>query len=142
MTAHLSDEDNQSVLRAGQILRERGWSQTFSLDEMLRSWWRLVAEVERGYDQMVDEYTNDLSCRDWLAAAWPLFSDHVRDLRRAELDAIDDRFRKATLDDGGRALGQFAQIESKDGWWWRRLPVQRAGTFAAEVAAAQSAPWS
>jgi hypothetical protein len=140
VTAHLSDEDNESILRAGQILRGRGWSQTFSLNEMLRSWSRLVAEIERGYDQMVDEYTNDLSCRDWLAAAWPLFSDRVRDLRQPELDAIDERFRTATVDDEGQALGQFTQIESKDGWWWRRLPSRRTGTFAAEVGAGETAP--
>lgn len=63
--------DCESVEHAGRALHGRGWRKKFSVNEMTDAWRRLVAEVEAGYDQPVCEYTNDLSCRDWLALAWP-----------------------------------------------------------------------
>ena len=115
---------------AGRALAERGWRAAFTLNEMTDSWRSLVAEVESGYDQMVDEYTNDLACRDWLALAWPMLTERVRCARRSELDALDARFRAATDEDTSGRLARFYKVQDKDGWWWRRLPTQRQGEFA------------
>ena len=128
-------EDYESIDRASRELHARGWRKAFTLNEMFAAWASLVAEVERGYDQMVYEYTNDMACRDWLALVWPRLTDRVRDARAEELEALDARFRAATVDDGGLAIGRFYRIENKDGWWWRRRPIKVAGTFAADLAA-------
>ena len=128
-------EDNESIDRASRELHARGWRKAFTLNEMFAAWASLVAEVERDYDQMVDEYMNDMACRDWLALVWPRLTDRVRDARAEELEALDARFRAATVDDGGLAIGRFYRIENKDGWWWRRRPIKVAGTFAADLAA-------
>lgn len=130
----MTPEDYESVERAGRVLYERGWRQPFSVNEMTRGWSRLVAEVERGYDQLVDEYTNDLSCRDWLALAWPMLTENVRLARQSELDALDARFMAATTEDADGRLGRFRHIEAGDGWWWRRLPTRREGAFARDLA--------
>ena len=37
-----------------------------SLDALLREWRAFVTQVERGYDDSIYEYTNDLSVRDRL----------------------------------------------------------------------------
>ena len=129
----MTSEDYESVLRAGRVLHARGWRAAFSLNEMTESWRSLVAEVEGGYDQMVDEYTNDLACRDWLALAWPMLTERVRSIRRPELDALDARFRAATVEDTSGRLARFYRVENKDGWWWRRLPLQRRGEFARDL---------
>jgi hypothetical protein len=122
--------DYESIERAGAELHAQGWRKAFGLNEMLSAYERLVTKVEEGYDEMVDEYTNDLSCRDWLALAWPM----LRDARATELEALDTRFRAATVEDGGRALSRYFAVERKDGWWWRRRPARVAGTFAADLA--------
>lgn len=131
----LTADDLASVDRAARELHARGWSQPFSLDQMLASWTRLVSEVEQGYDAWVDDYTNDLTCRDWLALAWPLLSPRVQEARQGELNAADERFVACTDDDGGRAIGRYYRVEATDGWWWRRRPTSTAGMLAAELAA-------
>ncbi len=105
----------------------------FSVNEMTSAWESLVGTVENGYEQMVDEYTNDLACRDWLAAAWPLFTERVRVARQEELDVLDGRFMAATIEDAEGALGRFHRATSTGGWWWRRLPKVRGGEFARDL---------
>ena len=129
----LSSEDYESVLRAGRELHARGWRKAFTLNEMLDAYEALVVEVEQGYDQMVDEYTNDLACRDWLALAWPMLTERVQHLRQAELEALDERFRAASIDDGGQALRRYFRVDNKSGWWWRRRPIKVVGDFAAAL---------
>jgi hypothetical protein len=84
-------------------------------DEMLKAYEGLVDRVVEGYGETVYEYGNDRACRDWLALAWPLFTESVRQSRTADLAAVDDRFRAATADDGGRSLGRFFDVESREG---------------------------
>jgi hypothetical protein len=126
--------DYESIERAGAELHAQGWRKAFGLNEMLEAYEHLVTKVEEGYDEMVDEYTNDLSCRDWLALAWPMLTERVRDARATELEALDNRFRSATFDDGGQTLSRYFAVERKDGWWWRRRPARIAGTLAADLA--------
>ena len=129
----MTPADYESVEHAGRVLHGRGWRKKFSVNEMTDAWRGLVAEVEAGYDQVVYEYTNDLSCRDWLALAWPMLTEHVRSARQADLDALDARFMAATTQDAEGRLAQFYRVEAKDGWWWRRLPSRRHGEFARDL---------
>ncbi|MCR6689856.1 hypothetical protein [Cellulomonas sp.] len=130
----LSAADYESIDRASRKRHELGWCKAFNLDEMLGAWESLVAEVEAGYGLMVDEYTNDLACRDWLAVVWPMVTERVRDAWSPELAALDARFKEASEDDGGQAIGRFYRVQGKDGWWWRRRPKNGRGEFAADLA--------
>lgn len=130
---YMEPEDYESVVRAGRILHGRGWLREFSANEMTGAWSALVAEIEAGYDQAVDEYTNALTCRDWLSLAWPMFTAPVRRVRQAELDSLDARFIAATEEDTDSRLAQFHDIVAEDGWWWRRIPSRRQGAFAREL---------
>lgn len=62
---------------ASEVLHQRGWRKAFTVAEMIDKWARLVAEVEDGYHDMVEEYTNDLYSRNWLHEAWPLLTEDV-----------------------------------------------------------------
>lgn len=64
------------MVHAGEVLRAKGWRRVFTVSEMAEQWAWLVAKVESGCD-MVDEYANDLCCRDWLAEAWPMLTHHL-----------------------------------------------------------------
>jgi hypothetical protein len=126
----LSDADHESIRRAGQVLHERGWRAVFTLDGEMSQWLWLVDRIERGYLDLVDEYTNDLACRDWIHLVWPMVTDDVRSAYIDQLQAIDQRFAAATLEDGGQALSSFYRVENKSGWWWRRRPARVVGAMA------------
>jgi hypothetical protein len=126
-----SQEDYASVHRAGRELHARGWRKAFSINEMLQAYESVVRRVEEGYDETIYEYLNDLACRRWLALAWPLVTENVRQSRAGDLRSLDDRFRAATTDDGGRSLG--LKVEGGSEWWLRRRPVKARGEFAADL---------
>ncbi|MEU8894127.1 hypothetical protein [Streptomyces sp. NPDC048442] len=58
----------------------------------------LVVEVEGGYEWSAPELSNDLECRTTFARIWPLLPPRVRAVRQPELDGIDERFRKSTVE--------------------------------------------
>jgi hypothetical protein len=102
-----------------------------SLDGMLGRWSSFVTDVERGYDDSIYEYTNDLSVRDRLesvvAGAGPGL--------RAKLDAAladDDRRFAASTQEAARPLGEF---EHESPSWWRRVPLRRVGELAEDLEA-------
>ena len=61
----LTSENYDSVLRAGHAPYEHGWQQRWTLNEQIESWACLIATVEDGYLLTIDDYTNDLSVREW-----------------------------------------------------------------------------
>jgi hypothetical protein len=101
-----------------------------SLDAMLRRWSDFVTEVERGYDDSIYEYTNDLSVRDRLERVVQGAGPRLR----AELEgslAEDDRRFEAATEESARPLGEFG--EASPPWWWRRMPRRRVGELAEDL---------
>ena len=98
-----------------QELRAAGWAEQASLDRELRAWDRLSAEVN-AYEATIDDYTNDVCSRDYIA----LFATNASVELRADIDtrvaAADERFRAATV-------RQAHQL--KLGGWVRNLPDGR-----------------
>jgi hypothetical protein len=127
----MTPEDYESVERAGRLLHERGWR--MDINEMTDAWRLFVAEIETGYDQVVEEYILSLRCRAALALAWPTLSERVRSSRQAELDALDARFMAATVEDTEGRFARFSRVEGDDAWWWLRVPVRRYGEFAPDL---------
>jgi hypothetical protein len=117
----------------GELLHQRGWRKAFTVEEMVNAWAWMVREVERGYDDDVHEYSNDLYCRNWLHEAWPLLDDHTVLLWTARIKELDDRFRAATVDDDGFTLDRFHRIPGPDLWWWRRYPRVLVGDLRREL---------
>ena len=124
----LSPDERAELARLLAELAERS-GRAVSLGAMLRGWSGFVAEVERGYDDSIYEYTNDLSVRDRLddvaAGAGPGL--------RAKLDAAlaaDDRRFAAATEAPARAL-DAAKAASR--WWWRRVPARRVGELADDL---------
>ncbi|MER6218706.1 hypothetical protein ABT213_32320 [Streptomyces sp. NPDC001674] len=110
---------------AGAVLHGRGWRKAFTVTEMVDQWASLVGTVENGYEDFIDEYTNDLYSRNWLHEAWVLLPGHVLVAWNQRIQELDDRFRAATAFDDGQALSQFhwiSRFDPDDMWWWRRHP--------------------
>lgn len=62
-----------------------------------------------------------------------MLTERVRSLRQSEFDSLDARFMAGTVEDTDGRLARFYMVETKDGWWWRRLPRRRRGKFARDL---------
>ncbi|MER7890836.1 hypothetical protein ABTX15_13530 [Micromonospora sp. NPDC094482] len=126
---NLSREDYQSALRVGEALRERGWRTVRSLPQAVDGWSGLIEEIRAGYDWGVDEYRNDLSCREWIEQALPLLTEPVRANWQGIVDELDEKFREVTVDDGAA----FWPFGVTDRWWLRRRPTALVGELARDL---------
>jgi hypothetical protein len=120
----------------GETLRQRGWRKAFTIEEMVDKWAWLVTEVENGYTDMVEEYLNDLFCRNWLHEAWTLLNDRPIIVWTPKIRILDDRFRLTTDYDDGYALSHFFKLPDPDMWWWRRCPRILAGELGESLRSA------
>ena len=100
-----------------------------SLGAMLGRWSAFVATVERGYEDSIYEYTNDLSVRDRLEGVVAGAGPALRAKLHGALADDDRRFAAAT-EEAGRPLGEFAAGAPS---WWRRVPRRRAGELAEDL---------
>lgn len=96
-----------------------------AVEDLVKRWAWLVTLVEDGYREDVDEYTNDLGCRDRLTRTWLTATDHELVRWTPSVRALDARFTAATVFDDGIALSHYVRLSSHDPhdlWWWRRHP--------------------
>ncbi|MFD9335408.1 hypothetical protein ACFWBF_13530 [Streptomyces sp. NPDC060028] len=119
-TQRLDQNDYESIHTAGRALAAR-YGGVRTLNAMLDRWLALVEDVEDGVEAHAAwEYPHDLLCRDWLAEAWPILTDVVREFRAGELAALDARYTAATV-----ALEGAGPAGSQPGggrWWHHRRP--------------------
>jgi hypothetical protein len=99
-----------------------------SLGSLLGDWARFVTAVERGYDDSIYEYTNDLTVRDRLERVVSGASPGLRAQLEAKLAPDDRRFEAAT-EAAVRPLGATYTT-----WWWRRVPRRLVGELADDLA--------
>ena len=102
-------------------LRAQGWANHANLARELRSWVRVAAEVNT-YPLTIDDYTNDLCSRDYLAAITTFASDRLPRAILEQVASADHSFVNSTVEDADGRLGRYYRIEQEDGWWWRRRP--------------------
>jgi hypothetical protein len=100
-----------------------------TLGALLGRWSGFVTAVERGYDDSIYEYTNDLSVRDRLEGVAAGAGPALRAKLHARLAEDDRRFAAATQETD-RALGEFTEEAPS---WWRRVPRRRVGELADDL---------
>ncbi|WP_143202914.1 hypothetical protein [Streptomyces sp. CB02261] len=89
--------------------------QRVTLHGLFDRWKSVIGEVEEGYSWCAPELSDDIWCRGVLAKIWPKLPARVREIRRPELDGVDERYRRATIPWPGRA-------EDDAEWWIWRIP--------------------
>lgn len=123
LTAEEAD-DAARLLSAAQ-----GVAPALSLNGLLRAWGELVAAVERGYDDSIHEYTNDLAVRDRLARLADAASPALRSKVEAMVEPLDARFALAT-----EASSRPLRGDGERGPWWSVVPRRRVGELADDLA--------
>jgi hypothetical protein len=103
-------------------LHDVGWASQVTVERLLQEWEQLAGEVGH-YVLTIDDYTNDLTTRDALDQVLQWASDAFRSVLTERIASADERFRAATRDDDGQAVGRYFRIEKHPGWWWRRRPT-------------------
>jgi len=90
---------------------------------LVAAWGGLVERIERGYDDSLAEYRNDLAVRDLLAEHIGGISDgELRARLEQEITEIDRRYRGAT-----RIVERSIDGRSDRSWWWLRVPIELRG---------------
>jgi hypothetical protein len=125
----LSPDEQHELARLLAELAERSGRED-SLGAMLGRWSDFVTRVERGYDDSIYEYTNDLSVRDRLERVVHGAGPGLRAKLEGALAEDDRRFEAAT-EDSARPLGEFGQTTPPR--WWRRVPRRPAGELAEDL---------
>jgi hypothetical protein len=124
----LTPEEREELARLLAELAARAGRED-SLGALLGRWSAFVTTVERGYDDSIYEYTNDLSVRDRLERVVAGAGPALRGKLHAALAEDDRRFTAAT-EEAGRALGEFVEEAPA---WWRRVPRRRVGELAEDL---------
>jgi uncharacterized membrane protein len=114
--------DGQQVQRIEAALRDEGWADHVGLARELRAWARLSEEVNT-YRATVDDYTNDLCSRDYLAEFASRASSDLRTTIEHHVAPADEKFHESTVEDADGRLGRYFRIQREDGWWWHRQPA-------------------
>lgn len=116
---HLSQEEELIVEPILAMLsRKAGYTLTLPL--LLERWEKFVSEVEKGYNESIYEYTNDLSVRDLLQFIVDNSPLIIGNKLTGALQIWDERFSKST-EMSNRSV--FPDKGSLQAWWWFRVPV-------------------
>lgn len=94
------------------------------IEKAIARWEEVVFWIEKGWDGE-DEYNNDVAARHHV---FQLLQTHEGSLPadlHARLDAVDERYRAATVDDwpfyGSNSTSEFDQVQH---WYWFRRPEE------------------
>jgi hypothetical protein len=110
-----------------------GSTPRLSLNGLVRGWMEFVRAVERGYDDSVYEYTNDLSVRARLQSVVDGASATLRDKLERLIAPVDARFVAATVP----ALQLMRSTPAAVPVWWSRVPARPVGELAADLESAE-----
>src|SRR5262245_29395595 len=97
--------DEREVRQIEVTLAQAGWAEHARLEREFRVWSRLALEANT-YTASVDDYTNDLCSRDYIAEFAARASSGLRTGIEERVSPADETFRKATVEDDDARLGR------------------------------------
>lgn len=122
--------DASEVRQIEVALAKAGWAAHVRLEREVQLWSRLAHGVS-AYAMTVDDYTNDLCSRDYIAEFVSRASSGLRADIEERVSPADETFRKATVEDDDARLGRYFRIDGESAWWWHRRPS--SGPLAAAM---------
>lgn len=114
----LNDEERRTVETVLKTLSNKS-QKTITLDSLITSWSNFIRVVERGYDDSIYEYTNDLSVRDTLDRIIRELPESIGNKITELLQSLDARYNEATRE-VKKALAPGVKLDASS--WWFRIP--------------------
>lgn len=124
-----------------QLLYDRGCPDDVvaaGIDGLITRWSSIVVSMETGYAFGLDDLLNDMDTRDALDGALAVAAPGDREAARAQVDALDARYRAVSLVTGclwGEDVEEDDGLTPHDQWWYYRRPSQLNDDLAAELEA-------
>src|SRR5437588_383521 len=126
----LTPEDQEPLTATlARMSREAGFPIT--LNELRHKWLRLVRAIERGYDDSIYEYENDLNARELLYRVQTALSPEGGVTLLRLLGPWDDRFRSATRKVGRPVIA--TEQDDPDAFWRERVPIRPGRELEADL---------
>jgi hypothetical protein len=122
----LSPRERAFLDSIGEGLRAEGWASFVTVQREFASWSYTAADLARRPSDMDLEFANDLASRDVIQMAIDGASASLRYRLEDLVAPIDREFRSVTVEDSDRLLGRGVRIREGAGWWWQRIPANRA----------------
>lgn len=126
--------------RVRAVLIERGAPEHVvkgGVDGLVRAWERTALELERGYDDSLDELLNDLDGRQMLSELLELVSNAATPEQSARIEVADKRVRSnVTISDDclwGAENARKRRWTKKRNWWYFARPMQPGLELAREL---------
>jgi hypothetical protein len=130
MLRHLSSEEADALNTILLGLSERA-KRTLTLNQLLQQWGDFVVQVERGYQDSIYEYANDLSIRDLLEEILRGVTQTLQEKLTQLIQPWDERFYNATKKTKQPVLPSMAQESLRS--WWFRVPKNLGGELKEDL---------
>jgi hypothetical protein len=118
-TIRLTSEDNL-VLEPILDLISRRSGRKRTLEDLSSRWSRFVTKVEQGYKLTIDDYTNELTTRDFYQVLLDNCAPNIHDKLLVWINSWDERFIHTTEKVEKPLL---PALHGEKGWWWFRIPL-------------------
>jgi len=116
---HFSADEERALEKIFALYTERA-KHSITISYVMDKWSRFVTEVEDGYRLTIDDYTNDLTRRDFIQNVLNICPANV-DLKEWAA-GWDERFVLATQTVNEPLLPSLD--DERPDWWWFRMPVR------------------
>jgi hypothetical protein len=106
---------------------ERKWSEASGfeliLDKEILRWKRLSKECALGYNDVVDEYTNDLSAREFIQKILDGISENSKNELHEIIKPLDDLFIQNTIKIDQPVMA-YDWVNPNKHFWYYRIPYK------------------
>lgn len=116
----LSESEETAIRQILSKMSERA-KYPISIESLLKRWDTFVTQVEKGYEDSIYDYANDLSVRDLLDKILLGAPQSLRAKLIALLQPLDDRFKQASLEVRRPVV---TRDKGAIAFWWFRVPCR------------------
>lgn len=97
---------------------------SIEIETAIANWEEAVSWIEKGWDGE-DEYVSDVATRHTVFKLLAISNESLPTALQTRLDALDARYRAATVDDWPFAsCRHFSELDQQQHWYWFRRPVE------------------
>ena len=129
MNLALTSEESHALKSILASLSERA-HRAMTLNDLFQKWTLFAQKVQRGYDDSIYEYSNDLSVRDLLEEIMTKGPPSLREKLASQIQTSDAQFLEATKP---VQKSPFSTRQRTPPWWEGRIPKKITGELKEDL---------